>query len=124
MKMSVKDIFQCPYAELTIAIAGTRSVPCQSGRRLRRGLVTDCDLRAVLDFHLTCGDHPFARFEALEYDHLAADPRPGLDRSAHRLELRMAIGVLAVLTDDVDAVAVERVLDGGLGQHHHVGLRR
>src|SRR6516162_5464169 len=123
MKMSVKDMSQAPHGS-SIVTGDIKSVLSQSRWRLWRGIAADRDLRSVLDFDLTRGDDLLARFDTLEDSHLPADPRPGFDRSAHRLEDRLAIGVLAVLANHIDAIAVERVIDGGLRQHHDIGLQR
>ena len=40
------------------------------------------------------------------------------------LRIGLPLGVLAVLADHIDAVAVERVVDRGLRQHHLSGSRR
>src|ERR1700751_3679232 len=60
-------------------------------------------------------------FGAVEDRYVVAPPCSGFYRGAHRLEDRVPLGVLAVLADHVNTVAVERIVDGGLRQPHHVG---
>ena len=86
------------------------------GRRGRR-LAGDDDRRAVLQFDLAGRDDRVARLDAGQHRDLAVPALAGLDRGAERLQQRLAVGVRAVLAHDIDAVAVQRVIDRGLGQH-------
>jgi len=92
--------------------------------RLRRRRPGDGDLDAVLELYLTGGDNPQPRLQSVDDRHLAVPARSGLDRGANRFEDRFSLPVRAVLSDHIDAVAVERVVDRGLGEDDHVRLRR
>src|SRR5437588_9040611 len=79
------------------------SVEGRIGRRLRRRVAGDDDLRAVLQFHLAGGDDLLARLEPVEDRRLAVPALPDLDRPAVDFEGRLAVGTAALLADHIDA---------------------
>ena len=61
---------------------------------------------------------------AVSGDGIASQRQRRFEVARVLLEDRLAGGVLAVLADHIDAVAIERVVDRGFGQHRDVGLGR
>src|SRR5271169_6510600 len=109
---------------MTWSVALRRSVRGRMPWRLRRRRAGHGNLNPVLQLDLARGHDLLTGLQPAADRDLVVPARPGLDRRAHRLEDRLALGVLAVLTDHIDAVAIERVLDCGLRHHHCTRLWR
>src|SRR5438128_8107888 len=90
-------------------------------RRWWRRVGAHDDRCAVLQLDLAGGDDTIAGADPGEDGHLAAPAGAGLDRRAERLDDRLPAGILALLADHIDAVAVEPEVDRRLGQDHPVG---
>src|ERR1051326_8034530 len=63
-------------------------------RGLRRRIAADDDRRAVLQLDLAGGDDLVAGLYSRQDRDVVGPARPGLDRSAEGLELRLAVGIL------------------------------
>src|SRR3954447_11588182 len=84
----------------------------------------DGDRRPVLQLELARAHDEIAGLDAAYQGDVAAEGRPRLDEGLDRLMLGLAVGVLAVLLHHEHRIAVERPVDGGFRDGHHVRLRR